>query len=131
VPEPLVATVLTTETDEPQPLAAPAPPSRVTVAKRSAPEAWSDWRATGTAAAAASFCTSVSSWIEGTSAQLIRPLWPSGGVRPSLMDVQSRLRHGLALVVTKEPDYVKGLAAARHHVEQDLARARARDMAAG
>jgi hypothetical protein len=107
-----------------------APPHRVSVPKRSAREAWADWRASGAAASGQCFCDSVSSWLEGTAAQLVRPLWPKGGVRPSLMDVEARLRHALGLVVSQEADYVEALAAARLHVEKELSRARAKDKAA-
>ena len=68
----------------------------------------------------------MTSWLEGTSAQLVRPLWPTGGVRPSLADVQVRLRRGLGVVLTQEPDYVEALAAARLIVVNELVRARAR-----
>lgn len=104
---------------------------RSSVSKRSSREAWGDWRATGSPASATYFCDSVSSWLEGTAAQLVRPLWPAGGVRPSLLDVQASLRKGLRLVVTQEADYVDGLSAARQHVQKELSRARARDQAAG
>ncbi|GAC1599567.1 MAG: hypothetical protein NVS3B21_26160 [Acidimicrobiales bacterium] len=61
----------------------------------------------------------------------MRPLWPAGGARPSLLDVQASLRKGLRLVVTQEADYVDGLTAARQHVQKELSKARARDQAAG
>ena len=113
----------------------PPPPStshgRSSVPKRSSREAWGDWRATGSSASATYFCDSVASWLEGTAAQLVRPLWPAGGVRPSLLDVQASLRKGLRLVVTQQADYVDGLSAARQHVQKELSKARARDQAAG
>ncbi|GAC1378532.1 MAG: hypothetical protein NVSMB4_08200 [Acidimicrobiales bacterium] len=107
------------------------PHGRSSVPKRSSREAWGDWRATGSPASATYFCDSVSSWLEGTAAQLVRPLWPAGGARPSLLDVQASLRKGLRLVVTQEADYVDGLTAARQHVQKELSKARARDQAAG
>jgi hypothetical protein len=106
-------------------------PVRVSVPKRSAPEAWADWRATGSAASAKVFCESVSSWIEGASAQLGRPAWPSGGLRPTSMAVQAQLRAGLGLMVTEEPDYIKALEGARRHVARQLSKERARHNAAG
>lgn len=113
------------------PASAPSPPTaRASTSKRSSREAWADWRATGSPASAAYFCDSVSSWLEGTSAQLVRPLWPAGGVRPTLMDVQASLRNGLRLVLAQEADYVDALAAARSRVQRELSRARARDTAA-
>src|SRR3954454_8166798 len=64
---------------------------KVSTPKRSAAESWAAWRATGSPASANSFCVSVSSWLEGASAQLVRPLWPAGGVRPTLTNIQARL----------------------------------------
>ena len=101
---------------------------KVSTPKRSAAESWAAWRATGSAASANSFCVSVSSWLEGASAQLVRPLWPAGGIRPTLTNVQDRLRDRLALVLTGEPDYVKALEVARRHVAQELNMQRARDL---
>ncbi len=115
----------------PRPSAGQATARKASTGKRSAAESWADWRATGSVASASSFCESVSSWIEGASAQLVRPLWPAGGARPTAMEVQARLRKGLALVVAEEPDYVKALEAARRHVAQELSRQRARDLTTG
>jgi hypothetical protein len=103
---------------------------KVSTPKRSAAESWAAWRATGSAASADSFCVSVSSWLEGASAQLVRPLWPAAGVRPTLTNVQARLQNRLALVLTEEPDYVKALDAARRHVAQELSVQRARERGA-
>jgi hypothetical protein len=139
VPEVLCPTPTAADAPSPQDTEmATAPPSssaktpvRVSVPKRSASEAWADWRATGSVASAKVFCESVSPWIEGVSAQLGRPAWPTGGVRPTSIEVQARLRDGLGLVVTEEPDYVKALEAARRHVERQLSKERARQIAAG
>jgi hypothetical protein len=120
---------VTAEVVTPPPTPA-APARRASSGKRSAAESWADWRATGSAASAKTFCESVTSWIEGASSQLIRPLWPAGGVRPTASDVQVRLRKGLALVVSEEADYVKGPEAARRHVARELSAQRARDVAA-
>src|SRR3954466_7131463 len=68
---------------------------KVSTPKRSAAESWAAWRATGSDASADSFCVSVSSWLEGASAQLVRPLWPAAGVRPTLTNVQARLQNRL------------------------------------
>ena len=111
--------------------AVPATVRRASTGRRSASEVWADWRVTGSAASGDSFCESVLSWVEGASAQLVRPLWPAGGVRPTSADVQARLRKGLAQVVGEEPDYVKALEAARRHVARELSVQRARDLAAG
>jgi hypothetical protein len=117
--------------DEAAPAPKAAPTRKASSGKKSAAESWADWRATRSAASATTFCDSVSSWIEGTSAQLVRPLWPAGGVRPTSMEVQVRLRKGLALVLGDETDYVKALEAARRHVARELSSQRARDLAAG
>jgi hypothetical protein len=120
----------TTEITAPRPLTSVATARKVSTGKRTAAQSWADWRATGSAASADSFCESVLSWIEGASAQLVRPLWPVGGVRPTSTEVQVRLRKGLALVVTDEADYVKALEAARLHVARELSKQRERDRAA-
>ena len=110
---------------------APRPPSaRASSPRRSASEAWADLRTTGSAASATSFCQSVSSWIEGASAQLGRQQWPIGAKRPGIMEVQAQLRQALALV-TDEADYVKALELARRHVALQLSKERARAIAAG
>src|SRR5258708_30537331 len=126
-----VASMVTTEIVAPRPSAVTATRRRVFTGKRSAAESWADWRASGSAASANSFCDSVSSWIDGASAQLVRPLWPAGGVRPTSAEVRVQLRKGLGLVVADEADYVKALDAARRHVERELSGRRARDLAAG
>jgi hypothetical protein len=74
---------VTAEIVAPRPLAAAATARKVSTGKKSAAQSWADWRATGSAASADSFCESVLSWMEGASAQLVRPLWPVGGVRPT------------------------------------------------
>ena len=122
--------LVTAETLALRPCAGEASVRRASAGKRSAAQSWADWRATGSADSANSFCESVSSWIEGASAQLVRPLWPAGGVRPTSTEVQVRLRKGLALVVAEEPDYVKALEAARRHVARELTKQRARDLTA-
>ena len=104
-----------------------APSPRATVPKRSAREAWASWRATGSEADAVYFCESVLPWMEGTSAQLVRPLWPSGGARPTLPGVQARLREALGIVVAHEADYIEALDTARRRVLQQLRNERARD----
>jgi hypothetical protein len=92
--------------------------------KTSASEAWANWRTTRTAASGAHFCFCVGAWTQGTAAQLLRPPWPMGSLRPSQTDVEERLRHDLELVVDVEPDYIEALAAARRHVLEQLGKAR-------
>jgi hypothetical protein len=106
-----------------------APTPRATVPKRSAREAWASWRATGSEADAIYFCESVLPWMEGTSAQLVRPLWPSGGARPTLAGVQARLREALGIVLAHEGDYIEALDSARRRVLQQLRNERSRDAA--
>jgi hypothetical protein len=103
--------------------AAPAPRAP----KRSAREAWKSWRATGAEGDAISFYQSVVPWLEGTSAQLARPAWPSGAVRPSSAEIEARLREALGLVLANEADYIEALDAARRRVANQLRNQRARD----
>ena len=119
-----------TELVGPRPSAGAATARRASSGKKSAAESWADWRATGTPASADVFYESVSSWIDGVSAQLVRPLWPAGGVRPTSAEARVRLRRALTLVLAEEPEYVKALEAARRHVAHDLSKQRARDLAA-
>ena len=110
----------------PAPSAA-APSHRATVPKRSAREAWDAWRATGSEADGIVFCERVLPWLEGTSAQLSRPVWPNGGVRPTAAVIQARLREALGLVLAHEPDYIEALDIARRRILQQLRSERARD----
>jgi hypothetical protein len=110
-------------------LSAVAPSGRVSTPKRSAREAWADWRVTGAEADATAFCDSVLPWMEGTSAALARPLWPKDGVRPTLIGVQAKLRKALGRVLAEEADYVDALGAARQRVAQELRVERAADAA--
>ena len=95
--------------------------------KRSAREAWKSWRATGSEGDAVDFYESIVPWLEGSSAQLARPLWPSGGVRPSLAEIEARLREALGIVLANEADYIEALDAARRRVANQLRTERARD----
>jgi hypothetical protein len=65
--------------------------------------------------------------MEGTSAQLARPLWPTGGVRPTLAGIQVRLREALGHALAHEADYIEALDVARRRVAQQLHNERARD----
>ena len=102
---------------------------RGTAQRRSARESWAAWRATGSETDAIHFCESVLPWMEGTSAQLARPVWPSGGVRPTMAAVQARLREALGFVLTHEAAYIDALDAARRRVAPQLSGERARDAA--
>ena len=59
--------------------------------------AWAAWAADGSPSAGSEFLERVSSWIEGTSAQLLRARWP-GTQRPSSAELEERLRHHLEVV---------------------------------
>lgn len=88
---------------------------------REARATWGKWRAERSATSAAAFCESVSSWIEGTAAQLLRPQWRSSADRPSTAAVEMRLRHHLALdACADEPEYPDALALARRQVSEEL-----------
>jgi hypothetical protein len=90
-------------------------------APKKAREAWVEWRTERSSASAADFCASVSSWIEGTAAQLLRARWPSSDHRPSAEAVQARLCHHLGLDPSAaEPDHLKALAIARRDVLEEL-----------
>ena len=59
--------------------------------------AWAAWAADGSSSAGPEFLQRVSSWIEGTSAQLLRARWP-GTQRPTSSELEGRLRHHLEAV---------------------------------
>ena len=60
--------------------------------------AWTAWVADGSSSAGAEFLERVSSWIEGTSAQLLRAKWRPGTQRPTSAELEERLRHHLDVV---------------------------------
>ena len=60
--------------------------------------AWTAWVADGSSSAGSEFLQRVSSWIEGTSAQLLRARWRPGTQRPSSAELEDRLRHHLEVV---------------------------------
>jgi hypothetical protein len=60
--------------------------------------AWTAWATDGSSSAGAEFLERVSSWIEGTSAQLLRAKWHSGTQRPTSGELEERLRHHLEVV---------------------------------
>ena len=60
--------------------------------------AWTAWAADGSSSAGAEFLERVSSWIEGTSAQLLRAKWRPGSQRPTSAELEERLRHHLEVV---------------------------------
>ena len=99
---------------------------RRTSSKDRAGDAWAVWRSTGSDASAAQFYVSVSSWTQGTAAQLLRPLWPVGVPRPTSAEVECRLRDKLKFALPGHSDYLGALRIARDEVVDELHRARGR-----
>jgi hypothetical protein len=60
--------------------------------------AWTAWSADGSSSAGSEFLVRVSSWIEGTSAQLLRARWRPGSQRPTSAELEGRLRDHLEVV---------------------------------
>jgi hypothetical protein len=54
--------------------------------------------ADGSSSAGSEFLERVSSWIQGTSAQLLRARWQPGVQRPTSAELEERLRHHLEVV---------------------------------
>lgn len=90
--------------------------------KPDAPAAWGAWMASGSPEAAAQFFDRVSSWMEGTAAQLTRGAPRHLGSRPTRAEVAGRLRDQLgALAAAGEPvTYRLALDIARQNVIEDL-----------
>jgi hypothetical protein len=111
-------------TESKEPTTAPRVRRR-TASKDRAGNAWADWRSTGSEASAAQFYVSVSSWTQGTAAQLLRPSWPVGVPRPTSAEVESRLRDKLS-ALSGQSDYLGALRIARDEVVEELHQARRR-----
>lgn len=60
--------------------------------------AWAAWVADGSSSAGSLFLQRVSSWIEGTAAQLLRARWRAGTQRPTSAELEARLRHHLEVL---------------------------------
>jgi hypothetical protein len=100
-------------------------PRRGSHPKTKSRDAWAEWKATGSVISATAFLDSVSSWTQGTAAQLLRPNWPRDTHRPSSTEVEERLRYSLGLSARRgEGDYVDALGAARRDVLEELREAR-------
>jgi hypothetical protein len=99
---------------------------RRTSSKDRAGDAWAVWRSTGSETSAAQFYASISSWTQGTAAQLLRPLWPVGIPRPTSIEVECRLRDKLKFALSGQSDYLGALRIARDEVVEELQRARGR-----
>ena len=72
--------------------------SRPTPHYTSVGAAWTAWATDKSSSAGSEFLYRVSSWIEGTSTQLLRARWRPGLERPSAEELEGRLRHHLELV---------------------------------
>jgi hypothetical protein len=59
---------------------------------------WTAWAADGSSPAGSEFLGRISSWIEGTAAQLLRARWRPGTQRPTSAELEGRLRHHLEVV---------------------------------
>lgn len=108
----------------------PARAAKAAKAPRSKPSpatAWSTWQAEGTDAARDEFLPNVTSWTQGTAAQLLRPAWPEGSRRPTVAQVEERLAHHLGVAAGgPETSYLDALEAARDAVADELRAARSR-----
>jgi hypothetical protein len=105
--------------------AKPSAAGRRGTPKRSAASAWEAWGANGPKSSGTEFFESVASWTEGTAAQLLRQPWPTGTKRPTLSQVEERLRHNLGVAVHGgHVTYPEGLELARHGVIEELRGAR-------
>jgi hypothetical protein len=83
--------------------------------------AWAAWEASDAATSGLTFLQSVSSWTEGTAAQLLRQRWPAEVKRPTASEVQDRLRHNLGLAARGgHSNYVEALDWARRRVIEEL-----------
>ena len=93
--------------------------------KKGTAAAWQAWTADGAPSPDSDFVRGLSSWTEGTAAQLLRPLWPIGVRQPTAPEVQARLCHHLAVAaLTQHLDYIDALGWARRAVIQELHQAR-------
>jgi len=101
---------------------ATSPKSR---SKGSAASAWAAWEADESASCRSEFLRYVSSWTEGTAAQLLRQPWPASAVRPSAMQVQELLCQYLEAAARGEHvTYLDALEQARRGVIEELRSAR-------
>ena len=102
-----------------------APARRPSPAKMSVESAWAAWQANCAGSSGGEFLRGVSSWTEGTAAQLLRQRWPAGVERPTSGEVEERLRQFLGLAASGgHSTYLDALAWARRGVIEELGRAR-------
>jgi hypothetical protein len=78
--------------------------------------------ADGSSSAGAEFLERVTSWIEGTAAQLLRARWRPGAERPTSAELEERLRHHLAVVAQAgDAAYPEALELARQGLVEEIA----------
>lgn len=93
--------------------------------KKGPAAAWEAWIASGAPPSESDVVRGLSSWTEGTAAQLLRSLGPTSLKRPTALNVQARLSHHLAVAArTQHLDYLGALGWARDAVIQELHQAR-------
>ena len=84
--------------------------------------AWTAWAADGSSSAGAEFLERITSWIEGTAAQLLRAKWRPGVQRPTPAELEGRLRHHLEVVAqTGVATYPQVLEHARQGLIDEIA----------
>jgi hypothetical protein len=108
-------------------LALATPKARKPSAPRKGPAtAWAAWTTDGAPSSGIEFLESITSWTEGTAAQLLRPQWPAEVNRPTAFDVQRRLSHHLEMAARRGGStYLEALEQARRAVIEELRQARA------
>ena len=83
---------------------------------------WAAWAAEGSSSAGSQFLERVSSWIEGTAAQLLRARWRPGTQRPTSAELEGRLRHHLEVVAQAgHAAYPEALELARQGLIDEIA----------
>jgi len=88
--------------------------------------AWAAWAADGSSSAGSEFLERVSSWIEGTSAQLLRARWRPGIQRPTSAELEGRLRHHLEVAAQAGlATYPEALEHARQGLIEEIASGKA------
>lgn len=84
--------------------------------------AWTAWATDGSSSAGSEFLERISSWIEGTSAQLLRARWRPGIQRPTSAELEGRLRHHLEVVAQAGlATYLEALELARQGLIDEIA----------
>ena len=84
--------------------------------------AWTAWVADRSSSDGSEFLDRISSWIEGTAAQLLRARWRPGTQRPTSAELEGRLRHHLEMVAqTGLATYPEALELARRGLIEEIA----------